>query len=798
MSAHRWTWTIACVTGLTVSLGAAACSGNSGGSLASNTDDGGVDATESSLACTTNTDCAARVPPTTPAGCATGTCNAVQGVCVFSAKDEDGDGHPANNCVSTNGVTIVEGDDCNDHDPNLYPGHSEVCSSTENGGTPLGTLCAQGLLTCLPNGTESACTGTVACVNQACVSGMCTGSCSPGQTQCNGQQAQVCDATGHWQNDGPMCGSSQTCVGGVGSDAGATASCHGGCSPGQATCSGAQPQSCGPSGQWQNTGSACSGSTPECYRGACVVCAPATVGCSAGQQPQLCNASGSAWQPSGSACSASTPACLNGVCVACSPGSTQCGPNGTQLQTCDATGSWQNEATCVNQACAGGGSGADAGAATCQGICAPGQTHCVRNGVETCQGDGTWGTGTWGTFSACDHQTCVGGVGTAAGGAALCQGVCAPGETQCGTSTQPQTCDGTGNWQNSTACSGSTPLCSNASCIPCPGSSTFVNGSCQTTSGTSCAAGGAGLTNCASSSESCCTNLEVPGGTYYQSYSLSYSSGGGFPSSEADPATISGFRLDKYLVTVGRFRQFVAAWNGGSGYTPPAGSGKHTHLNGGQGLANSGSAGSYETGWLSSDNSNIAPTNANLVCNSSYPVWTNTAGSQENLPINCLNWYEAYAFCIWDGGFLPSEAEWEYAAAGGTSEREYPWGWTEPGTACPGTGCEYAIYNCDYPNGSGSCPGVTSIAPVGTATLGAGLWGQLDLEGDMAEWNLDWLPPYLTACTDCANLNVTSARTVQGSCFNDNSTAMVVVWSGAADSPTARDYTVGLRCARTP
>ena len=51
--------------------------------------------------------------------------------------------------------------------------------------------------------------------------------------------------------------------------------------------------------------------------------------------------------------------------------------------------------------------------------------------------------------------------------------------------------------------------------------------------------------------------------------------------------------------------------------------------------------------------------------------------------MNCVNWFEAYAFCIWDGGFLPSDTEWEYAAAGGSLQREYPWGSTAPGTACP-------------------------------------------------------------------------------------------------------------------
>ena len=106
---------------------------------------------------------------------------------------------------------------------------------------------------------------------------------------------------------------------------------------------------------------------------------------------------------------------------------------------------------------------------------------------------------------------------------------------------------------------------------------------------------------------------------------------------------LATFRLDKYDVTVGRFRQFVAAWNNGVGWLPSAGSGKHAHLNGGIGLANSGNPGTYETGWLASDDGNVAPTNGNLACDPNYATWTASAGSNETRPIICENWYEAYA-----------------------------------------------------------------------------------------------------------------------------------------------------------
>jgi formylglycine-generating enzyme len=309
---------------------------------------------------------------------------------------------------------------------------------------------------------------------------------------------------------------------------------------------------------------------------------------------------------------------------------------------------------------------------------------------------------------------------------------------------------------------------------------TCSSGSCSAAP-PSCAVGGAGVADCGASSESCCTSLAVAGGTYDRTYTNSGTGATGL----ADPATISSFRMDKYLVTVGRFRQFVAAWNGGNGYTPPAGSGKHAHLNGGMGLAATG--GGYEPGWVVTDNGNIAPTDTNLTCGAPLtdPTWTSSAGAQETLPINCVNWYEAYAFCIWDGGFLPSEAEWEYATAAGSKQREYPWG-----TAAPGTSNQYAIYDVNY------TANATQIAPVGTATLGAGYWGQLDLAGEVWEWNLDWYATY-APCTDCAAVTPGTSRVFRGGDFGD--TAEYLLPPHRTERvPTGRGTGIGLRCARTP
>ena len=323
-------------------------------------------------------------------------------------------------------------------------------------------------------------------------------------------------------------------------------------------------------------------------------------------------------------------------------------------------------------------------------------------------------------------------------------------------------------------------------------------GSCRTHAcvmPASCAPGGAGMTNCGSGgsgTESCCTSLEVTGGTFDRTYS----NGGVGPMNGADSATVSAFRLDKYEVTVGRFRQFVDAWTtSGTSVQPNPGAGKHLHLHGGQGLSYVTSPSSYEPGWLAASDPNISPTTANLTEGVPYSTWTASPGASENLPINTVTWAEAYAFCIWDGGFLPSEAEWEYAAAGGAVELEYPWG-----NAAPGNASTFAIYGCLYPAGaSGMCGGTNSNqAPVGTTLDGAGLFGQFDLAGNTEEWTLDfYATPYVSPSDDAANFVASNQRVARGGEYNADLAQLEPPYRDTSN-PTQRSWGVGMRCARSP
>jgi formylglycine-generating enzyme required for sulfatase activity len=311
----------------------------------------------------------------------------------------------------------------------------------------------------------------------------------------------------------------------------------------------------------------------------------------------------------------------------------------------------------------------------------------------------------------------------------------------------------------------------------------------------SCAVPGPGIDDCWPGAQDCCTTLPVPGGTYFRSYDGVSCPGGPSPPpppafgcyTTADaPATVSAFRLDKYLVTVGRFRAFLASIRA-TGWRPAAGDGRHAHLNGGAGLVDVGSGG-FEAGWdpsWSDDTLTLDPVDGD--------------STAPEMAMNNVTWAQAYAFCIWDGGFLPSEAEWNYAAAGGAEQRVYPWS-SPPRDAT--IDCARAAYT--FTNDPDACTASGSYYVGAKSPAGDGRWGQSDLAGLRSEWTLDWLRRYVAPCTDCASLQPPApaelagarpSRAVRGYSHGGASAPPRLLASVRYDDSYG---VVGFRCARSP
>lgn len=227
--------------------------------------------------------------------------------------------------------------------------------------------------------------------------------------------------------------------------------------------------------------------------------------------------------------------------------------------------------------------------------------------------------------------------------------------------------------------------------------------------------------------------------------------------------TLDGFWLDRTEITVAHFKRFVAA----TGYrTEVEKEGKS---------------------WVFTGNTWEEVAGANWA----YPRGTEEP-APDNHPVVHITWPDAAAYCVWAGGRLPTEAEWEYAAR---SPQGYAFPW---GNDFQGRRLNFCDQNCSLGWADQSVnDGHRYAAPAGSFPDGASWAGALDMAGNVWEWVADWYGPY-SAEREVNPVGPPSGeyKILRGGSW-DLGVDFVRSFTRARDVPSSKSDSVGFRCALT-
>jgi iron(II)-dependent oxidoreductase len=150
-----------------------------------------------------------------------------------------------------------------------------------------------------------------------------------------------------------------------------------------------------------------------------------------------------------------------------------------------------------------------------------------------------------------------------------------------------------------------------------------------------------------------------------------------------------------------------------------------------------------------------------------------------------VNWFEADAFCRWQGRRLPSEAEWERAAAGDAADaahkRVFPWGAKAPAP-------EHALLDMRS----------LACAEVGAHGSGDGPFGHRQLIGNVWEWTASSFGPYpgfvADPYADYSKPWFGTRKVLRGGCFASRGRLLRNTWRNFF-TPDRRDLFAGFRTA---